>query len=79
MRSWSRRSSWPTTSSGDVVVRLYESRGGRASATLTTTFDLTGADEVDLLERPLSARDHSANTVSLALRPFQILTLRLHR
>jgi len=65
--------------SGDVVVRLYESRGGRASATLTTTFDLTGVDEVDLLERPLSARDRSANTVPLALRPFQILTLRLRR
>ena len=32
-RPWSsRRSSWPTTGRGDVVVRLYESRGGRASA-----------------------------------------------
>ncbi len=28
--SWSRRSSSPTTGSGDVVVRLYEALGGRA-------------------------------------------------
>ncbi|WP_306321557.1 MULTISPECIES: glycoside hydrolase family 38 C-terminal domain-containing protein [unclassified Streptomyces] len=63
--------------SGDVVVRLYESRGGRAKATLTAAFPVAGADETDLLERPLRAADTSAAGLALSLRPFQILTLRL--
>jgi alpha-mannosidase len=40
--------------SGDVVVRLYESHGGRARALLRTGFALSRAEVVDLLERPLS-------------------------
>ena len=39
--------------SGDVVVRLYESLGSRASATVRAGFDHTGVEAVDLLERPL--------------------------
>ncbi|NUR40651.1 MAG: alpha-mannosidase, partial [Streptomyces sp.] len=65
--------------SGDVVVRLYESRGGRAQGLLRTGFPLTGADVTDLLERPLEAANVTDGTVSVALRPFQILTLRLRR
>ncbi|MFJ9910269.1 alpha-mannosidase [Actinacidiphila glaucinigra] len=63
--------------SGDVVVRLYESRGDRASGTLTTGFPLAGARVTDLLERPLEDAGREGDTVALALRPFQILTLRL--
>ncbi|MFJ5966853.1 alpha-mannosidase [Streptomyces sp. NPDC093060] len=66
--------------SGDVVVRLYESRGGRASGVLRTGFPLAGAQVTDLLERPLEdavVRDDGG--ISVALRPFQILTLRLRR
>ncbi|MEV5612451.1 glycoside hydrolase family 38 C-terminal domain-containing protein [Streptomyces sp. NPDC052225] len=63
--------------SGDVVVRLYESRGGRAAATLTTGFPVAAADETDLLERPLRPAATSDAGLALALRPFQILTLRL--
>ncbi|MET9497211.1 glycoside hydrolase family 38 C-terminal domain-containing protein [Streptomyces sp. NPDC006552] len=63
--------------SGDVVVRLYESRGGRATATLTASFPVAGADETDLLERPLRPAETSEAGLALSLRPFQILTLRL--
>ncbi|MHB9758055.1 alpha-mannosidase [Streptomyces sp. BYX5S] len=63
--------------SGDVVVRLYESRGGRADAVLTAAFPVAGADETDLLERPLRPADTSDTGLALRLRPFQILTLRL--
>jgi alpha-mannosidase len=67
--------------SGDVVVRLYESLGGRATATLRTGFPLARAEVVDLLERPLPSpvqlRDNDG--IQLSLRPFQILTLRLSR
>ncbi len=66
--------------SGDLVVRLYEANGGRARARLSAGFPLGTAISTDLLER------NWANTVyyeiadggiDLALRPFEILTLRL--
>ncbi|MFE6129465.1 alpha-mannosidase [Streptomyces sp. NPDC056437] len=67
--------------SGDVVVRLYESLGGRAQATLRPGFAFAGAQVNDLLERPLAdeAVSCDGDTVTLTLRPFQILTLRLAR
>ncbi|MCI3222951.1 glycoside hydrolase family 38 C-terminal domain-containing protein [Streptomyces sp. NP-1717] len=65
--------------SGDVVVRLYESRGGRARATLTAGFPVTAVRETDLLEETLAIRAHTGRSVALTLRPFQILTLRLVR
>ncbi|MGW0945490.1 alpha-mannosidase [Streptomyces sp. NPDC002623] len=66
--------------SGDVVVRLYESSGGRAAGALRTSFPLAGAQITDLLERPLEpAVVAEDGAVDIALRPFQILTLRLER
>lgn len=66
--------------SGDVVVRLYESRGGRAQGVLRTGFPLAGAKVTDLLERPLTEDEAAVDgTVPVTLRPFQILTLRLKR
>lgn len=65
--------------SGDVVVRLYESRGGRARTTLTAGFPVAAVHETDLLEDPLAVRAHAGRSVALTLRPFQILTLRLVR
>ncbi|MDX3072234.1 alpha-mannosidase [Streptomyces sp. MI02-7b] len=63
--------------SGDVVVRLYESRGGRASGTLVPGFALAGARVTDLLERPERDAPRDGDGVAVSLRPFQILTLRL--
>ncbi|WP_181766864.1 alpha-mannosidase [Streptomyces albidus (ex Kaewkla and Franco 2022)] len=69
--------------SGDLVVRLYESHGGRAHAVLSTGTPVTSVTETDLLERPLAdapARQLSEDgSVEVSLRPFQILTLRLGR
>ncbi|WP_398957733.1 glycosyl hydrolase-related protein [Streptomyces sp. GC420] len=62
---------------GDVVVRLYESRGGRARAVLTTSFPVVRAEVTDLLERPLREAETGPSGPVLSLRPFQILTLRL--
>ncbi|MFF4801372.1 alpha-mannosidase [Streptomyces sp. NPDC001351] len=58
--------------SGDVVVRLYESRGGRARVTLSPGFPVGRAEVTDLLERPQHESD-----LRFELRPFQILTVRL--
>ncbi|MFD4139981.1 alpha-mannosidase [Streptomyces sp. NPDC058572] len=63
--------------SGDVVVRLYESGGGRAACTLRTGFPVLRAQVVDLLERPLENAESGEEGIALRLRPFQILTLRL--
>ncbi|CAM2953979.1 glycoside hydrolase family 38 C-terminal domain-containing protein [Actinomyces slackii] len=80
--------------SGDVIVRLYESRGARTRATLSAGFPVEGIEAVDLLERPdqgagaqLEAGDgqsagdagDAGDSVSFELRPFQILSLRLRR
>lgn len=68
--------------SGDVIVRLYESLGERSVALVKPGFDARRATATDLLERATDApgvtvKDDSA--VSLALRPFQLVTLRFSR
>ncbi len=76
--------------SGDVVVRLYEPAGKRATVTVTPSFGATSVTEVDLLERPLGSgantkpmraalQDGDSATATLKLMPFQIVTLRWHR
>jgi alpha-mannosidase len=68
--------------SGDVIVRLYESLGGRAVAVLTAAFPVMGVDVVDLLERPLEGAARvtlDGRSVEVSLRPFQVLTLRWRR
>ncbi|WP_055491215.1 glycoside hydrolase family 38 C-terminal domain-containing protein [Streptomyces sp. TP-A0356] len=68
--------------SGDVVVRFHESRGGRTGATLTADFDVAEVTATDLLERPLAnaaAPGRAGNRITLRLRPFELVTLRLRR
>ncbi len=74
--------------SGDVVVRLYESLGGRRRVGLRPGFSVGDVQEVDLLEDPSSAALDGRRAVvgvaedgrvELELRPFQIVTLRLVR
>jgi alpha-mannosidase len=65
--------------SGDVVVRLYESLGARAGARVTADFPHTTVVETDLLERALPAPVCLRPDGTLALRPFQIVTLRFAR
>ncbi|WP_405016072.1 glycosyl hydrolase-related protein [Kitasatospora sp. NBC_00070] len=67
--------------SGDVVVRLYESTGGRADALLTAGFDFTAVRVCDLLERQLPDRsaERADGGVRLRLRPFELVTLRFAR
>ena len=72
--------------SGDLVVRFYESLGARSTARVTFDLPATAITETDLLERELaeptalvSVDPSSANTAQLTLRPFQLVTLRIHR
>ncbi len=69
--------------SGDLIVRLYESAGGRATTRLV--MDLPAVEsvrEADLLERPgepvaWSATDGVHASGVLEFRPFQLRTLRI--
>ncbi|MFJ1597304.1 alpha-mannosidase [Streptomyces sp. NPDC088261] len=68
--------------SGDLVVRLYESTGGRARVTVALGADIGGLAVTDLLERPLADVERPQVTdgaVRLSLRPFELVTLRLTR
>ncbi|GLW99101.1 glycoside hydrolase family 38 C-terminal domain-containing protein [Microtetraspora sp. NBRC 16547] len=68
--------------SGDVIVRFHEAHGGRARATLTAGFPITGVTATDLLERPIGEprrEGDEGDTVPLTLRPFELVTLRLKR
>ncbi|MEU1708625.1 glycoside hydrolase family 38 C-terminal domain-containing protein [Streptomyces sp. NPDC005706] len=68
--------------SGDVVVRFHEAHGGRARATLTAGFEITGVTATDLLERPAAgspAPDRDGDRITVRLRPFELMTLRLSR
>ncbi|WP_420365620.1 glycoside hydrolase family 38 C-terminal domain-containing protein [Curtobacterium sp. L3-7] len=66
--------------SGDVIVRLYEGLGGRATDVgVDFGFDVASVAQVDLLERPLGTSWDAGSPVSLTLRPFEIVTLRVRR
>ncbi|MFI6686938.1 alpha-mannosidase [Streptomyces sp. NPDC050485] len=65
--------------SGDVVVRFHEARGGRARATVTPGFAARGVTVTDLLERPLGEGELVQGGVPVALRPFELRTLRFTR
>ena len=64
--------------SGDVVVRLYEALGSRATARITPTFDA----RIGGRDRPAgaaAARAGRARRRPASLRPFQLVTLRFRR
>ncbi|MET0886321.1 MAG: glycoside hydrolase family 38 C-terminal domain-containing protein, partial [Mycetocola sp.] len=67
--------------SGDLIVRLYEARGARASGRITVDAAVGSIIETDLLERGLGEGSAitcvSGGAADLRLRPFQIVTLRV--
>ncbi|GHA61863.1 hypothetical protein GCM10010345_77530 [Streptomyces canarius] len=68
--------------SGDVVVRFHEAHGGRALATLTAGVEVAEVTVTDLLERPLAtatAPERDGDRITVRLRPFELVTLRLRR
>ncbi|HYI58762.1 MAG TPA: glycoside hydrolase family 38 C-terminal domain-containing protein, partial [Microlunatus sp.] len=70
--------------SGDVIVRLYESHGARAEATVELTDGARSVVGTDLLERTgtsgvRACGDLVDGVARLRLRPFQLVTLRFSR
>ena len=70
----------PAEDGNGLIVRLYESFGSHAPATLAFAEPLQAVEVVDLLERPLadaSPLEVQGDAVQVSLRPFQVLTLRV--
>ncbi|MEU4658976.1 glycoside hydrolase family 38 C-terminal domain-containing protein [Streptomyces sp. NPDC023723] len=74
--------------SGDLVVRLYEARGGRARTRIEVSEPFARAWTTDLLERDpaevgntavRSASWAAGEPVEITFRPFEIVTLRVRR
>ena len=74
-----------SSASKSVICRIYESKGGHAKATLTTTLPIAKASIVDLLERKIEdleivssqAKDESGKqSVKLNFRGFQVVTVK---
>jgi alpha-mannosidase len=65
--------------SGDLVVRLHEACGDRVRISVATPERILAAWQCNLLEEPQSAEEVGDGIVTLTLRPFQLVTLRLDR
>ena len=62
--------------SGDLVVRVYESLGRRASGALSLNRPVASAATASLLEDPLEPVEVNENSVQLKLGAFEVRTLR---
>ena len=65
--------------SGDLVVRLHEACGNRSRVTVVAAERVEAAWQCNLLEEPHRGEEVGDGVVTLTLRPFQIVTLRLRR
>ena len=63
--------------SGQMIVRLYEACGDRATVSIRTAGRIRGAVRCNLLEEPTDGIECSDGIVSLTLRPFELVTVRL--
>jgi alpha-mannosidase len=67
----------PAEDGGEIIVRLYEARGGRETITLALHPKIRSVQIVDLLERPLHTASNVSGSYRLTVKPFQIVSLRL--
>ena len=65
--------------SGDVIVRLYESKHAACDAQLVIHLPVASVEACDMLENPTETLGLRDGRVSLSFRGFEIKTLRLHR
>lgn len=63
----------------DIIVRMYDAYDRRAEAELKFGFDVSAVSLCDMLENELEEIPVRANTVSVKVRNFEIVTLRVKR
>ncbi len=62
---------------GDIILRLYESKRSLTNCTLSTSLPVTRATQADMLERNQSDFPLNKGKIGLVFRPFEIKTIRL--
>ena len=67
----------PDAGGGDLVVRLHEAVGDRTHITLRTRRRIGAAWSCDLMETPQRGHEVGDGILSITLRPFELVTLRL--
>ena len=60
-------------------MRMYETKNKRTALNLTLGFHVSEASVADLMENPISPLAVDGNKISLTVKPFEIVTLRLKR
>jgi alpha-mannosidase len=71
------RGELPVKEGRSVIVRLYDSLGGRARGTVVTTWDVTRVAKVNLLEDELEEVAFEEGKFAVDLRPFEVATYKL--
>jgi alpha-mannosidase len=67
----------PEDASGGLILRLYESLGGRCKATARFSRNVLYAAETDMLEDNPIELNFTQNELNLEFRPFEIKTIRV--
>jgi alpha-mannosidase len=71
----------PAEDGSGTIVRIYETYGAHSKTTVNMGINLTNVQEVNLLEKAVSHTDleidKEEKTVTLTLKPFQIISLRI--
>ncbi|KAJ8118709.1 hypothetical protein ONZ43_g3940 [Nemania bipapillata] len=67
----------PRRKGQSVIIRIYDSLGGRSSGTVTTTWNVKQVFKTNALEDDGEKIDFSNGKFSITLRPFEVATYRL--
>lgn len=65
--------------SDDIILRLYDAKNRRCNATLSFGFEVAGAELCDMMENPLEVLTVEDNTVTLPVKNFEIVTLKIKK
>lgn len=71
------RGELPKKKGRSVILRIYDSLGGRARGTVGTTWDVTKVTKVNLLEDDLEDVKYEDGKFAIDLRPFEVATFKL--
>ena len=63
--------------SGDIIVRMFECYNRRANAKIQFGFDVASVEVCDLMENAEQTVDCTDNAVKLAIKPFELVTLKV--
>lgn len=71
------RGDFPARPGRCVILRMYESLGGRAKATIESTWDVKSVTKISILEDDIEEVKGDGGKYNVQLRPFEVATFRL--